>query len=77
MDVQVSDRAGMMWLVSCACAAHESSACLARCIAYLVDPASSHMLVLKAKPCMCQYQLLDGQAANGSLHHLRLMWQHV
>ena len=44
---------------------------------YLVDPASSHMLVLKAKPCMCQYQLLDGQAANGSLHHLRLVWQHV
>ena len=22
-------------------------------IVYLVDPASSHMLVLKAKPCMC------------------------
>ena len=55
MDVQVSDRAGMMWLVSCACAAHESSACLARCIAYLVDPASSHMLVSKIKPCMSQF----------------------
>ena len=69
MDVQVSDRAGMMWLVSCACAAHESSACLARCIAYLVDPASSHMLVLKAKPCMCQYKCLESEAANGSLNH--------
>ena len=22
---------------------------------YLVDPASSHMLVSKIKPCMCQY----------------------
>ena len=23
---------------------------------YLVDPASSHMLVSKIKPCMCQYR---------------------
>ena len=23
---------------------------------YLVDPASSHMLVSKIKPCMCKYQ---------------------
>ena len=25
---------------------------------YLVDPASSHMLVLKIKPCMPKYKLL-------------------
>ena len=25
---------------------------------YLVDPASSHMLVSKIKPCMCQYRPL-------------------
>ena len=25
---------------------------------YLVDPASSHMLVSKIKPCMSQYKLL-------------------
>ena len=24
---------------------------------YLVDPASSHMLVSKIKPCMCKYKL--------------------
>ena len=24
---------------------------------YLVDPASSHMLVSKIKPCMCKYEL--------------------
>ena len=36
---------------------------------YLVDPASSHMLVLKAKPCMCQYKCLESEAANGSLNH--------
>ena len=33
----------------------------------LVDPASSHMLVSKLKPCMSQYQLLHGTTANGSL----------
>lgn len=26
---------------------------------YLVDPASSHMLVSKIKPCMCKYELLQ------------------
>ena len=28
---------------------------LAKSSNYLVDPASSHMLVSKIKPCMCQY----------------------
>jgi hypothetical protein len=27
---------------------------------YLVDPASSHMLVSKIKPCMSKYNLFDG-----------------
>ena len=36
----------------------------------LVDPASSHMLVSKIKPCMSQYQLLHGNTANGSLKQL-------
>jgi hypothetical protein len=36
----------------------------------LVDPASSHMLVLKTKPCMCKYKLLYGETANGSLKQL-------
>ena len=36
----------------------------------LVDPASSHMLVLKTKPCMSQYKLLYGETANGSLKQL-------
>ena len=38
--------------------------CVAPCVfgrkerdSYLVDPASSHMLVSKIKPCMCKYKL--------------------
>lgn len=26
---------------------------------YLVDPASSHMLVSKIKPCMCKYERIQ------------------
>ena len=37
---------------------------------YLVDPASSHMLVSKIKPCMSKYKLLHGETANGSLNQL-------
>ena len=36
----------------------------------LVDPASSHMLVSKIKPCMSKYKLLYGETANGSLNQL-------
>ena len=36
---------------------------------YLVDPASSHMLVSKIKPCMSKHKPLHGEAANGSLGH--------
>ena len=36
----------------------------------LVDPASSHMLVLKIKPCMSKYKLMYGETANGSLKQL-------
>ena len=36
---------------------------------YLVDPASSHMLVSKIKPCMSKYKLLQSETANGSLGH--------
>src|SRR5271156_6858239 len=34
---------------------------------YLVDPASSHMLVSKIKPCMSKHTPLYGEAANSSL----------
>lgn len=37
---------------------------------YLVDPASSHMLVSKIKPCMPMYTLLQSETANGSLNQL-------
>ena len=37
----------------------------------LVDPASSHMLVSKIKPCMSQYKLLHGETAKGSLKQLQ------
>ena len=36
----------------------------------LVDPASSHMLVSKIKPCMSQCKLLKSKTANGSLKQL-------
>ena len=32
---------------------------------YLVDPASSHMLVSKIKPCMSEYKLSHSETANG------------
>ncbi|PAV16878.1 hypothetical protein PNOK_0694200 [Pyrrhoderma noxium] len=32
---------------------------------YLVDPASSHMLVSKIKPCMSNYSLFDGTLLHG------------
>jgi hypothetical protein len=35
---------------------------------YLVDPASSHMLVSKIKPCMSKYIPQKGETANGSLN---------
>ena len=37
---------------------------------YLVDPASSHMLVSKIKPCMSKCTPLYGETANGSLNQL-------
>ena len=39
-------------------------------LGYLVDPASSHMLVSKIKPCMSKYKPLHGETANGSLKQL-------
>ena len=44
--------------------------CLQPCASYLVDPASSHMLVSKIKPCMSQLKLTYSEAANGSLKQL-------
>ena len=37
---------------------------------YLVDPASSDMLVSKIKPCMSEYKLRYGETANGSINQL-------
>ena len=37
---------------------------------YLVDPASSHMLVSKIKPCMSKNKPQNGESANGSLNQL-------
>ena len=36
----------------------------------LVDPASSHMLISKTKPCMSKYKLLYSETANSSLKQL-------
>ena len=45
-------------------------ACSLTLVSYLVDPASSHMLVSKIKPCMSKYKLLHSETANGSLDQL-------
>ena len=37
---------------------------------HLVDPASSHMLVSKIKPCMSEFKLIFGETANASLYQL-------
>ena len=37
---------------------------------YLVDSASSHMLVSKIKPCMSKYKQVYCETANGSLNQL-------
>ena len=56
-----------------ACAEHAkfdgNSTCAASDI-HLVDPASSHMLVSKIKPCMSKYKHLYCETANGSLKQL-------
>ena len=39
-------------------------------VRYQVDPACSHMLVPKIKPCMSKYKSLYGETANGSLYQL-------
>ena len=39
-------------------------------IGYLVDSASSHMLVSKIKPCKSKYKQLYSETANGSLNQL-------
>ena len=36
----------------------------------LVDPASSHMLVSKIKPCMSKYKLFYSETAKGSVQQL-------
>ena len=46
------------------------------CRIYLVDPASSHMLVSKTKPCMSKYKPLNGETANGSLNQLWFLRSH-
>ena len=43
-------------------------------LANLVDPASSHMLVSKTKPCMCVYIFLHCETANCSLIQLLTTW---
>ena len=43
------------------------------CKIYLVDPASSYMLVSKIKPCMSLYIPWIGKTANGSLNQLSFL----
>lgn len=43
---------------------------LGRYDSYLVDSASSHMLVSKIKPCKSKFKQLNRETANGSLNQL-------
>jgi hypothetical protein len=65
----------------CACPSGGALPCSGRparaaCVAcrrdgsYLVDSASSHMLVSKIKPCMSKYKQIQSETANGSLYKL-------
>ena len=40
----------------------------------LVDPASSHMLRSRAKPCMSQRKRFHSGSVNGSLHQQSSKW---
>ena len=40
----------------------------------LVDPASSHMLRSRAKPCMSQRKWFNNGSVNGSLHQQSSKW---
>ena len=55
----------------------ETPACVLKLVeyngSYLVDPASSHMLVSKIKPCMSKFTLSYGETANGSLNQSRFL----
>ena len=44
---------------------------------YLVDSASSHMLVSKIKPCMSKYKHLYRETANGSFNQLSFIWKYL
>ena len=46
-------------------------------LCYLVDPASSHMLVSKIKPCMSKNKPSNGESANGSLNQLLSIWWYL
>ena len=69
------------WICNCVIIACGLNVCDEACMLSLrlhdinlVDPASSHMLVSKIKPCMSQYKLLHGETANGSLKQLSFIW---
>ena len=70
-------RAAGSRFVHCSCGRsreREQSRFRGRDESYLVDPASSHMLVSKIKPCMSKYKLLYCETANGSLNQLSSIW---
>ena len=68
---QGSNKASLLGLpIHCVAAAGSASCAVQWQHTNLVDPASSHMLVSKIKPCMSQYKLLYGETANGSLKQL-------
>ena len=68
-------RCGTPSVPSQRCRLHAQSIVSGRPRTNLVDPASSHMLVSKVKPCMSKYKLLYSETANGSLKQLLSPWQ--
>ena len=70
MEPLVTAHLNLLWCAVTACVGFLFTKNLNIKSSYLVDPASSHMLVSKIKPCMSKYKHLYCETANGSLNQL-------
>ena len=72
--VSLYERVSLLGAPPLSCSGANPSSAVSFVDSYLVDPASSHMLVSKIKPCMSKFTLLsNGETANGSLNQSRFL----
>ena len=64
----------LAWVDACFC---NGQMFTCRLCSILVDPASSHMLVSKIKPCMSQYEFQHDETVNSSLIQLYLLCRYL